>query len=47
MRSAREIVRYTRAADQKRLAVAAMDKVKARTSSGQPDAMLAKQEKKA
>jgi integrase len=45
--SLREIVRYTRAADQKRLAVAAMDKVKARTSSGQPDAMLAKQEKKA
>jgi integrase len=45
--SLREIVRYTRAADQKRLAVAAMEKAKARTSSGQPDAMLAKQEKKA
>lgn len=45
--SLREIVRYTRAADQRRLAVAAMEKVKARTSSGQPDAMLAKQEKKA
>jgi len=32
--SLREIVRYTKAADQKRLAVAAMEKVKARTSSG-------------
>lgn len=32
--SLREIVRYTKAADQKRLAVSAMDKVKARTSTG-------------
>ena len=32
--SLREIVRYTKAADQKRLAVAAMKKVKARTSIG-------------
>jgi len=33
-RSLREIVRYTKAADQKRLAAAAMQKVKTRTSSG-------------
>jgi integrase len=32
--SLREIVRYTKAADQKRLAVSAMDKVKVRTGSG-------------
>jgi integrase len=32
--SLREIVRYTKAADQKRLAVSAMAKVKARTASG-------------
>jgi integrase len=32
--SLREIVRYTKAADQKRLAVTAMDKVKARTPTG-------------
>lgn len=32
--SLREIVRYTKAADQKRLAVAAMEKAKAGTSSG-------------
>jgi integrase len=32
--SLREIVRYTKAADQKRLAAAAMEKVKGRTSSG-------------
>ena len=32
--SLREIVRYTKAADQKRLAVSAMSKVKARTVSG-------------
>jgi len=32
--SLREIVRYTKAADQKPLAVAAMEKAKARTSSG-------------
>ena len=32
--SLKEIARYTRAADRKRLAQAAMDKIKARTSSG-------------
>jgi integrase len=40
--SLREVARYTKAADQKRLAAAAMKKVKARTSSGQPIDMLAK-----
>jgi integrase len=40
--SLREVARYTKAADQKRLARAAMDKVKARTTIGQPDARLAK-----
>ena len=44
--SLREIVRYTKAADQKRLAVAAMEKVKAGTSSGQLLAPLAKKERK-
>ena len=39
-------VRYTKAADQKRLAVAAMEKVKAGTSSGQLLARLAKKERK-
>jgi integrase len=32
--SLREVVRYTKAADQKRLAIAPMDKVKPRTGSG-------------
>ena len=45
--SLREIVRYTKAADQKRLAIAAMEKAKAATSIGQPGIMLAKNEKKA
>jgi integrase len=45
--SLREIARYTKGADQKRLAIAAMKKVKAETSSGQPVVPLAKKEKKA
>jgi integrase len=45
--SLREIVRYTKAADQERLAVAAMQKVEAGTSSGQPIKSLAKKERKA
>jgi integrase len=45
--SLREIVRYTRAADQKRLAVAAMLKLKDGTSSGKPAPQFAKKEKKA
>lgn len=45
--SLREIVRYTKAADQKRLAVAAMEKAKAGTSRGQPLRQLAKTERKA
>jgi integrase len=45
--SLREIVRYTRAADQKRLAVAAMQKLKSGTSSGKPEQQFAKKEKKA
>jgi integrase len=44
--SLREIVRYTKAADQKRLAVAAMEKAKAGTSIGQPLSLLAKKEQK-
>ena len=32
--SLREVARYTKAADQKKLATSAMEKVKARTSSG-------------
>jgi integrase len=42
--SLREVVRYTKAADQKRLAIQAMDKV--RTASGQPSPSLAKNGKK-
>jgi len=45
--SLKEIVRYTQTADRKRLAAAAMEKVKARTSSGQPIEMLAKKKRKA
>jgi integrase len=45
--SLREIARYTKAADQKKLAIAAMEKVKARTSSGQPRESLAKNRRKA
>jgi integrase len=44
--SLREVARYTKAADQKRLAVAAMEKVKAGTSSGQPINSLARKGKK-
>jgi len=40
-----EIVRYTKAADQKRLATAAMDKAKERTTIGKPDTRFAKQGK--
>lgn len=40
--SLREVARYTKAADQKRLAVAAMDKVKERTPSGKPASRFAK-----
>jgi integrase len=40
--SLREVARYTKAADQKRLAAAAMDKVKERTSSGKPVSRFAK-----
>jgi integrase len=43
--SLREITRYTKAADQKRLAVAAMNKMKSGTPSGQPDARLGKKRK--
>jgi len=43
--SLREVARYTKAADQKRLAAAAMEKVKARTSSGKPASRFAKKEK--
>ena len=43
--SLREIVRYTKAADQKHLATAAMNKVKGGTSSGQPGSRLAKKGK--
>ena len=42
--SLREVARYTKAADQKRLAAAAMEKVKARTSSGKPVSRFAKKE---
>jgi integrase len=45
--SLREVARYTKAADQRRLAVSAMEKLKSRTSSGQPVASLAKKGKKA
>ncbi|ODR98925.1 hypothetical protein AUC68_07070 [Methyloceanibacter methanicus] len=45
--SLREIVRYTKAADQKRLASAAMEKVKAGTSIGQPSERFAKKGKRA
>jgi integrase len=41
-----EIVRYTRAADQKRLAAAAIEKMKTRTSGGQLSAGLAKKDRK-
>src|SRR5262245_43658836 len=44
--SLKEIVRYTQTADRKRLAAAAMEKVKARTSSGQPIEVLAKKNEK-
>lgn len=44
--SLREITRYTKAADQKKLAVSAMEKVKAGTSSGQPIARFAKKREK-
>ena len=44
--SLREITRYTKAADQKRLAAAAMKKVKARTSSVKPIARFDKKRKK-
>jgi len=43
--SLREVARYTKAVDQKRLAAAAMEKVKARTSSGKPASRFAKKEK--
>jgi len=43
--SLREVSRYTKAADQKRLAAAAMEKVKARTSSGKPASRFAKKGK--
>jgi hypothetical protein len=42
-----EVARYTKAADQKRLAVAAMEKAKARTEIGQSNKLLAKKEKEA
>jgi len=42
--SLREVARYTKAVDQKRLAAAAMEKVKARTSSGKPASRFAKKE---
>jgi integrase len=42
--SLREVARYTRAADQKRLAATAMEKVKARTSSGKPISRFAKKQ---
>src|SRR6266568_7937230 len=42
----KEIVRYTETADRKRLAAAAMQKMKAGTSSGQPVVRLAKERKK-
>ena len=42
-RSLAEVIRYTRAADQKRLAVQAMNKL--RTETGQPSPRLAKKEK--
>ena len=45
--SLREVARYTKAADQRRLAVAAIEKVKAGTRDGQPSASLATKEKKA
>jgi integrase len=44
--SLREITRYTKAADQKRLAAAAMEKVKAGTSSVKPVARFDKKRKK-
>jgi integrase len=44
--SLREVARYTRAADQKRLAAVAMEKVKARTSSGKPTSRFAKKQEK-
>ena len=43
--SLREIVRYTKAADQRRLATAAMDKAKARTGIGKPPVRFAKKAK--
>jgi site-specific recombinase XerD len=43
--SLREIVRYTRAVDQRRLATAAMDKAKTRTDIGKPAVRFAKKEK--
>src|SRR5262249_7916413 len=43
--SLREVSRYTKAADQKRLPAAAMEKVKARTSSGKPASGLPKQKR--
>jgi integrase len=44
--SLKEIVRYTKTADRKRLAVAAMDKVKARTSSVKPTTRFDKKRKR-
>jgi integrase len=44
--SLREIVRYTKAADQKRLAAAAIEKVKTGTSTVKPDARFDKKRKK-
>jgi integrase len=43
--SLREVARYTKAADQKRLAAAAMEKVKERTLSGKPASEFAKKQK--
>ena len=43
--SLREIARYTKAADQRRLAIAAIEKAKTRTGSGKPAARFAKKEK--
>ena len=45
--SLKEVVRYTEAADRKRLASAAMEKVKARTHIDKPVVKFAKKAKKA
>jgi integrase len=44
--SLKEIVRYTQTADRKRLAAAAMEKVKTETSSVKPDARFDKKREK-